>query len=125
MKNREMKFRAWDKWNNRWYDLSENYLHFNESGFINEGNLSDPDDDRFSLSQFTGLCDKNGKEIYEGDVVKTEMDRNKVVEFLGGAFAPFCESAESTTFVDNERCEIIGNIYESEHLKSKEGEEKK
>ncbi|MFX1588988.1 MAG: YopX family protein [Promethearchaeota archaeon] len=75
----------------------------------------------YELSQFTGLKDKKGKEIYEGDIVQWEDSRNndmysgdiiysnEPVEFKGGAFYPICT-------MDEKEFEIIGNIYENPEL---------
>jgi len=75
---------------------------------------------KMKWQQFTGLLDKNEKEIYEGDVVKrigdfgTEQYPNKqecieVVEFNNACFNPICEEPI-------ENFEIIGNIYENPEL---------
>jgi len=77
------------------------------------------------LMQYTGLKDKNGKEIYEGDIVKMEKewirwDNNngpRVVVFEDGAFSPFGGDGEySWEDGPDGHTEIIGNIHENPEL---------
>lgn len=73
--NREIKFRAWDRqYKNMVAVYSIDFLT-NEIDF--KTNLNEPKNlDHFELMQFTGLLDKNGKEIYEGDIQRQEIEFN-------------------------------------------------
>lgn len=79
------------------------------------------------LMQFTGLHDKNGKEIWEGDLVQTKMDGKNVtceIIFQEGYFALKLTSPDPTDYRKyigimygaNPYGEVIGNIYENPEL---------
>ena len=79
---RPIKFRAWDKKANRMVFgccnlvLSlDGYLQFEYGGHIKDINVND----NYELMQFTGLKDKNGKEIYEGDIIRYMDGKNMEV----------------------------------------------
>lgn len=65
---REIKFRAWDSALKEILPNVQNHIGNGEWAF---GNMLN--DDRYSVMQYTGLTDKNRKEIYEGDIVKVLM----------------------------------------------------
>jgi len=74
------------------------------------------------LMQFTGLRDKNGNEIYEGDILKTATFKPMAVHWIS-KFASFCINSNGWSFshyfgegCDPEDCEIIGNIWENPEL---------
>ena len=127
----EIKFRAWDKKNEEMrfgYPVIEKgvYKRFVEditgSYFgvgINNGNYG------MELMQFTGFKDKNGKEIFEGDLVKHCSYKGKkfIIEYIAPKFE--CRNSKDGTVMDlwhNNKFsdfEIIGNIYENPISRSK------
>ena len=130
--NREIKFRAWDKENkkmdavlifmvaeNKTYPHSRGYIH-NCQDWEEHGLLTNP-----VIMQYTGLKDKNGKEIYEGDVlhmqIKSTVNNNNIIVeiyFQNGAFwfkGKFYSDCNWHFYNARDR-EVIGNIYENPEL---------
>lgn len=106
---RPIKFKVWSRVSNRWAEAG---ILLSTNGGIFE--LSSDSGDMFL--QFTSLIDKNGKEIYEGDIVKRELDfgdRPTEVTFNHGAF--FAGGHFLGIFMP-EVYEVIGNIYEHPEL---------
>ena len=70
------------------------------------------------IMQFTGLLDKNGKEIYEGDVVydPSEYGGKKTVVWNSGLCCFEFDSALGYPLSSASKCEVIGNIYENPNL---------
>ncbi len=125
--SREIKFRAWDKTNKRMvYDSTMFHIengHVYQMvcwGDIKVNLLSDD----FILEQFTGLKDKNGKEIYEGDNVQFEGEGGAVYEVVYdddvAAFAVHNWDTTTHTFFyelgEEEEVVVIGNIHENPEL---------
>ena len=119
--NDRFRFRVWDKWNKRHiYEIERTYDSNNDSGAWSFAEVLE--DDNFIVEQCTGLRDKNGRLIYEGDKICFEdANAEGVIVFCKGAF---CFKWTSKTFVfhhiaeniagqiDNHDLVIIGNIHE-------------
>jgi len=134
---REIKFRAWE-------EKGKDMIYSNRGNFVIEldGKCSfiEWGTDYFKampdlvLMQFTGLKDKNGKEIYEGDILKTHfgktigrgtkwIERLSLIEWneddLGFEVKTIIDKQITIKEVENEllgKSEIIGNIYENPEM---------
>lgn len=125
---REIKFRVWDTYNKEMLELKELNYEYGEPA-IRTTMYSDyfgPSD--MILMQYTGLKDKTGKEIYEGDIVHIPDDyeeygfasgENYSIDFKNGRFRLKPKYKPNATGYDlefTEELEVIGNIYENPEL---------
>ena len=115
----EIKFRTWDKKRKAMdYESADLQLNTFNPTWVLHFKLYEPYGDRFILQQFTGLKDKNGKEIYHGDFIG-EVGFVQQVEFKYGAFRVGTNPAIEfiwTRTCRGEDTEVIGNIYENPEL---------
>lgn len=120
---REIKFRAWDIKTKTMYQdiplitLSSHVKEKNEK--LNKCLESFQSDSvKFRLMQYTGLKDKNGKEIYEGDIVKYGFkSENGIDEFVSKVFFDeymWVTNEHSLNRISN--VEVIGDIYQNPEL---------
>ncbi|MFO9709727.1 YopX family protein [Lacticaseibacillus rhamnosus] len=132
---REIKFRAWNKKDKVMVDVAA--MNFGPSGCWSL--IEDAYDaelqlaDSYELMQYTGLKDKNGREIYEGDILKVTGEDGEsyvaTVKWFGDEDYPafdlegipavwnYDANALATIFQSGvETCEVIGNIFEDKQL---------
>ncbi len=118
---RELKFRAWD---NIKQQMLPSVAHGTKDGRIVVGwDEPEPAYDRV-LMQYTGLKDKNGKDIYEGDIIRMPQGVFEIVYDDGRYTIATPEDAEAGgrmvlaygTMWHPELFEVIGNVHEQPHL---------
>lgn len=122
---REIKFRAWD---------GKKMLINPRFEFFNHGRNGRPvmmadEHENVEIMQFTGLLDKNGKEIYEGDILTNAIEET-IVSVSWDVTGANWKFNEHKIFMDDgvgrgkwnldmgyaKNCEVIGNIYENPEL---------
>tara|TARA_R110000803_G_scaffold102638_12_gene170768 strand:- start:3589 stop:3948 length:360 start_codon:yes stop_codon:yes gene_type:complete len=117
---REIKFRIWYKPFNRMSYAKDLFIDMKMVGWSAESYCEPMEVDYkdFELMQYTGLKDKNGKEIYEGDIIENyQAPTNEVFCYSDGSwcYSNFHASALPLEQINTES-EVIGNIYENGDL---------
>ena len=129
---REIKFRAWLKEDKKMVNVEamdftdKSIQYLKRSEIINAYILRRESFDDVELMQYTGVKDKNGKEIYEKDIIFCNKYKNIVVFFENGCFKVRYPKNDITniictldTFLEKYKCKISGNIYENSELLEK------
>lgn len=125
---RTIKFRSQRQYDGKWVygDLENSPIgkfcrihEYKDNGYYKGEVDVDPD----TVGQFTGLTDKNGKEVYEGDIVRYRPN-NKVyqVVFKDGIFWGEGNNGCGCAAHFFPACEIIGNIHDNPELIEKGGD---
>ena len=120
---RKIKLRVWDKENKKWLSQEEikGLWHiddlYNQLGFT---------DSYYPVSEFTGLFDKNGKEIFEGDVLNWDNECTILIKWSDGLagfyYDMLTQKNENIVCFDirfyrsDESAEVIGNVFENPEL---------
>ena len=121
-----VRYRAWHK---TWDELGKvKRIRFDGEGNVTtvlfEGKFLGVNThvDEIELMQSTGLKDKNGKEIFEGDIVKMAKDvyseptYYEVVRHRGGAYRLESKQHGCELWLRHTDCEVVGNVYENKEL---------
>ena len=115
---RELKFRVWNEDKNKF--MPSGFIGISDGKFIDlkNGSVHFDSDDKI-VEQFTGLRDKNGKEIFEGDITRdSDEDIAKVVwdNDHAAEFNFILSNGFDNIGFDGDDVEIIGNIHENGDL---------
>ena len=143
---RDIKFRAWDKAKNMMVNPIVDENKTDGTACLDINNALDFTEHNYELMQYTGLTDKNGKEIYEGDIIKQSVHifsigneyedeyeddfyETGIVKIIASKGAVITNIIKTREDVDDKekikglvknirkyRSEIIGNIYENPSL---------
>ncbi len=116
---RTIKFRAWDKQENKmlyrelfdmnWYTTEKN----TETGSNCWGAISGGQRSFLEVMRVTDLLDKNGKEIYEGDILQYRKSAGRHIVEWDGSRGRFHWSGFSFTLSSLIGLTVVGNIYEN------------
>lgn len=125
---RDIKFRAWDKTYERFVN-PDDVFYLEKHGGFDTRMMADEKGLRPILMQYTGLKDKNGVEIFEGDVVRSQTPNYEELTIWFNSYkAQFegrYEGVDPETGINYKHymygeglteCEVIGNIYENPEL---------
>lgn len=139
-KKRKIEFRVKDKTKNKWYYgcpimYDDGSFSFYDTELVEKCDhcldaYPYPEVDENTLGQFTGLCDKDGKEIYEGDIIKSHYGSIYIVKY----FADWSGFSLKLVFLNIEgklsratgrqhlykndctRLEVLGNVWDRPEL---------
>lgn len=129
MKQREIKFRVWNPVLKEFIDETNLKEDYGEPHYYGDRGYN-----KLIFLQYTGLKDKNGEEIYEGDIIRVKEElqaidrvrevKPRVLKFevkwdeSSSGFSPFCRLGNISFAVDFyiEDVEVIGNIMENKDL---------
>ena len=122
-------FRAWDKLNNEMYVVEQINFDCGEFESIGYGITNLRGADKIELMQSTGLCDKEGTEVFEGDILhhQIQTEYTFIVKYDKDKGRWYGDGLSRTYRIDITKeflpyYKVIGNIYENQELLEVENE---
>ena len=108
-----------DEWTYGFYfehsidDQKYSYIKYQtfDEGFVTNEVVAD------TVGQFTGLCDKNGKKIFEGDIVESPRGTQGFIEWQNAECAFLVNIGDDWQTMDDCPYEVVGNIYDKGYEK--------
>ena len=127
--SRELKLRVWSVDKNRWIKKSNHYDDRYSFGYLDEDSLTVHKEscgqflykcDNIIIQQFTGLLDKDNKEVYDGDIVTYTLGKDSFTDYVIFEYYGFrllsSNNKGSMPLNDLPDLKIIGNIFENPEL---------
>lgn len=122
---REIRFRAWDKKQKQMleplslFDIWSDGLHAETDAYWGtDESLYNDRIETLEFMQYTGLTDKNGKPIYEGDIVQhaDAPELKATITYIDMGFTLTRIGKKAPIFIPKHKLEVVGNIHESPEL---------
>lgn len=116
------KFRAWDNWRKRMSVVDRIYIDTKGVRLYDDFGEYWRDFRDVELMQSTGMVDRDGRIIFEGDIVKMAKDvyseptYYEVVRHRGGAYRLESKQHGCELWLRHTDCEVVGNVYENPEL---------
>ena len=120
-----LKMRVWNIKENRWATMEELLGDIPVSATLNPPSILTCGGEGWIVELFTGLPDKDGKEVFDGDLFNFDggIARAEWCDDLARYLAVFADGSDLMLHAITHRCAVIGNIHEHKNLLDRDREE--